>query len=688
MNKRLLPFAILGSILGITLSTNGLADSVTKPQYPTQAKRIILFIWDGLRPDSISLKHTPHLYQLKQKGSEFLDNHSSYPTFTMMNASSFATGDFAGKTGFYGNTLWAPYASGNDASDKPVDFNVPVFTEDYKILQDINDTKDHEPLIFVGTLFQSAHHAGVNTAAVGKSGPVFFQDYQQKDIHSIVLDEKHTFPLAFAKLLQSDHYSIPKLSVNAFPKGALTLSKDNGDPTAFGEVATINSVFHHPDHVTPDPSATDKTPYTNSNRYLMETYLDKVLPTEKPILSVVWLRNPDTTEHNYGVGSPSYYTALHEQDRLLGKLLDKLKALNMLENTDLIIASDHGHSNVSGNLVDFPLRKISRGEIQSIDAKGYSVSGDIRPADLLTRAGFTAFDGMGCLYDPVLSGIKSNKHFAYPIKVDTTGAICGNDITIADSNGHREFKQKKLYSTPSYKIPAKLPNDAIIVAGNGGSTYLYIPRHNPDVIKRVVHFLQSREEFDVVFTDDRYGNIPGAFPMSLVHILNRRGRNPDIIVGSNYNANAVISGIKGTEFNSGGIDRGMHGSFSSRDVHNTLIAFGPDFKTQFKDHLPSGNVDVAPTIAYLLHLPLPNTNGRALLESLKKGLPINSYQLLTVNYKPSTSADKIVYQKATNPDGKDIDGSVSKYSASLHTKQLVLHGQNYTYFDWAKAARY
>ena len=33
-------------------------------------------------------------------------------------------------------------------------------------------------------------------------------------------------------------------------------------------------------------------------------------------------------------------------------------------------------------------------------------------------------------------------------------------------------------------------------------------------------------------------------------------------------------------------------SFSPIDVHNTLVAEGPDFKAGFTDTLPTGNVDV------------------------------------------------------------------------------------------------
>src|SRR5216683_8176030 len=75
-----------------------------------QERKIIIFVWDGLRPDSINPTDTPNLHALREAGVEFTDNHSTYPTFTMMNAASFATGGFPGSTGYSGNTVWQPGA--------------------------------------------------------------------------------------------------------------------------------------------------------------------------------------------------------------------------------------------------------------------------------------------------------------------------------------------------------------------------------------------------------------------------------------------------------------------------------------------------------------------------------------------------------------------------------------------------
>ena len=53
-----------------------------------------------------------------------------------------------------------------------------------------------------------------------------------------------------------------------------------------------------------------------------------------------------------------------------------------------------------------------------------------------------------------------------------------------------------------------------------------------------------------------------------------------------------------------------------------MPAIGPDFKAGFVDDAPTGNIDLAPTLAHLLGLQMPsvgNIRGRVLEESLSGG---------------------------------------------------------------------
>ena len=627
--------------------------------------RVIVFVWDGMRPDSISEGDTPRLAALAKRGTFFADNHASYPTFTMMNAAAFATGSFSGKSGFFGNSLYRPGAPARDSGGEYIDLNEPVFTEDYGVLKQLDANQDQH-LFLVGTLFQAAQKAGLVTVAVGKSGPAFIQD---RKIGSLVLDEKAAFPLSFAKELQAAHIALPANTPFAYRNGAFKLAEDNGDPTFQPRPALLA------DGVTVNPDDRSGAPPAASNRYLMSVFLDYILPQKHPDLSVVWLRNPDSTQHPYGVGSPNYHTALKAQDELLGKLEDKLAELGIDKTTDLIVVSDHAHSNVSGPLDLFPLRKVENGKMGSIDPEhGYSVSGDVRLAHELSMAGIRAYDGGGCAWDPVMSGLTAEGKQLHPDK-DVSGDRCGNS-----------YRGKK-YTSPDYDLLHPfLPREAFVIAVNGGSDYLYQPDHDPERVLMAVRFLQSREEFGAIFVDERYGNVPGTLPLSRVRLENVEGRNPDIVVGYTFDENAVIQGMPGIEFEgtNGHNSHGMHGSFSPRDVHNTLIGSGPDFAAAFTDTLPSGNVDVAPTIAKILGFELPQADGRPLLEALSGRAHVNAsaYSVQPHTLAPAAPATGL---KVQSPLGGDT-GKTS-YSFDLQVKELHQGERSWTYFDWAKAVR-
>ncbi|AND70589.1 hypothetical protein ATSB10_31350 [Dyella thiooxydans] len=632
---------------------------------PAAHHRVIVFVWDGMRPDAISAEDTPNLLALSRRGVFFTDNHSTYPTFTMANASSFATGAFPGPIGFYGNSFWAPGGDGLNAKGKAADFQDPIYTEDYAVLRDL-DRLEHGELLQVPTLLATAHRAGLTTAVIGKSGPAFLQDYKLPDQggDNVLLDENTVLPLRFAKELQRAGYPLPANTIHAYAPSLLQLAEDNGAPTAPGKLATLR------DGVTSDATAGGETTPGPANAWMMQVYLDEVLPKHRPDISVVWLRNPDTTQHQYGVGSPEFHRALQAQDELLGRLEAKLRELGMADDTDLVVVSDHGHSNVAGPADLFPLRTINDGRVGGPDPEwGYSVSGSLRMADDLTRAGFHAYDGQGCIYAPVMSGIRADGSRLHPTRYDDDGSICGKPGP---------------YTTPSYEVPDKLPADAVVIAPNDGTDYYYVPSHDPALVRRLVRFLQSRAVVNTVFVAHRYGALPGTLPAEAVHLGNAK-RGPDVIISYAWDANAVVQGFRGTEVGTVSTERGQHGSFSPIDVHNTLVASGPDFRQAMRDPLPSGNVDLAPTLAAVFGLTLPTAQGRVLHEALSGPLarPVSDYTVAPAAIRPATAATGL---KTVRIDGAPLPAT--RFSFTVKQKVLRFDGRRWTYFDQAAADRH
>jgi arylsulfatase A-like enzyme len=68
--------------------------------------------------------------------------------------------------------------------------------------------------------------------------------------------------------------------------------------------------------------------------------------------------------------------------------------------------------------------------------------------------------------------------------------------------------------------------------------------------------------------------------------------------------------------------QGNHASLSRFDMHNTLIAAGPDFDRGFVERSPSGNADLAPTILAILGIKPPRPmDGRVLTEAAPAARP-------------------------------------------------------------------
>lgn len=697
--------ALIGACFLMALSGLTLAD--------TTPVRTILMVWDGLRPDLIDAGNTPNLFALKKGGVFFEDHHATYPTFTMMNAASLATGAYPARSGFYGNTFWVPPAQrglqGHSATGSSVDYGAPVFTEDYAILDTLNQHYDGR-LLLVKTLFEAASEAGYVTATIGKSGPAYLMGLGQ---HTLFLDENTVQPRAFAAELQASGWPLPVNTVKNYHGGeAVVLSKDNGDPTGRAPYVTFKThAFDPAGQLTlslRDPSdETQGEPADAANAYMMRVFTDFILPKKNPMLSVIWFRTPDNVEHGYGPGAANTRQALHSQDQRLGELMTALQTLGLTKSTNLVIVSDHGHSTVSGPLSVFPLRAIegttapngpvingsTSGEtasrIGAVSGRGYSFSGDVRSADLLSARGFHAFDGYGCAADPQ-TGLFLDGRPLLPLKLDVTGELCGIKNT---------KYQSITASRASFKVPKPedFPQDGVVVAGNGGSDYFYVPSHDLALVKRLVRLFQSRPEYGAIFLDDRYQEdqgapIPGTLPLSVIGLGNheRQGAGqPDIVVSLNWDQSAEVKGMPGIEFGSFGPGQhGMHGSFSPRDVHNVLMASGPSFKTAFVDRLPSANVDVATTLAEVLGLVLPDAAGRVLGEALIIAAD-SSVPTVSASTLRSAAVEGLRMEWVGDLTGETLDPALpqGRYSSTLALKEVRVGQSTYRYLDQAEAHR-
>src|SRR5580658_1308967 len=70
---------------------------------------LILFVPDGLRGRIVTPQTAPAMAEIRDKGVNFRNSHSLFPTFTTANASAMATGHHLGDTGDFSNTIYTGY---------------------------------------------------------------------------------------------------------------------------------------------------------------------------------------------------------------------------------------------------------------------------------------------------------------------------------------------------------------------------------------------------------------------------------------------------------------------------------------------------------------------------------------------------------------------------------------------------
>jgi arylsulfatase A-like enzyme len=258
--------------------------------------------------------------------------------------------------------------------------------------------------------------------------------------------------------------------------------------------------------------------------------IDFLWAKEIPAFSLLWLSEPDDTEHKTAPGDPASLAAMKSSDRDLARVLESLDQHNASSATDIFVVSDHGFSTIS----------------RSIDVP-----------KILREAGFDA-------------------------------------VT--------EFANEPK------------PGQVMIV-GNGGTILFYVIGHDAVITRRLVEFLQQTDFAGVIFTREA---MEGTFPPNKAKIDSERG--PDVEMAFRWSENKNQFGISGM------IDadwqraagKGTHATLSKFDMHNVLIAAGPDFRGGEIDELPSGNIDLAPTILAVLGIRSPAMDGRILSEAMKE----------------------------------------------------------------------
>jgi len=293
----------------------------------------MVFVLDGLRPDSITPEDTPNLHRLRRQGVNYVNSHAAVPTVTRVNSAVIGTGAYPGTNGIVGNSMYVPEVASSPFSTGNAENLIKL------------DSVTGGRMVLVKTLAERLTEAGkkVVTVGSGSSGS------------SLLLNPRA--PRGNAGVM-----------INT---GNVSAERPLAYPAAVGE--EIIARFGSP------PTAAGEPNFNSKVDYGVRVLRDYVLPELRPDVVLNWLTEPDHSQHQHAAGSPQARETIRNDDRQIGLVLDRLSELGLRESTNIFVVSDHGFSlqnfnvNLSSELIGAGLKASASSEDVVVANSGSSL---------------------------------------------------------------------------------------------------------------------------------------------------------------------------------------------------------------------------------------------------------------------------------------------------------------------------
>ncbi|MBA2452820.1 MAG: alkaline phosphatase family protein [Chloroflexia bacterium] len=252
-------------------------------------RRVMIVGADGLRPDLVDPELMPTYARLMAQGTRFAEHHAVYPTHTRVNMSSLTTGCAPGKHGVVANVMRVAGATPDGIID----------TSNYGHLQALEGA-ECGPAILVPSLGEmlDAHDARVAVAATSSPGA------------GILWSRNHPYRMVNTNTAydRADLYSL-RAKLGELPPAGMEHRLER-------------------------------------QRYAARAVTDIFLDDVESRLVVLWMNEPDSSLHYYGLGSPETHDAMRACDDALAHILDGMDRRGIRDQFDIFLISDHGHSTV------------------------------------------------------------------------------------------------------------------------------------------------------------------------------------------------------------------------------------------------------------------------------------------------------------------------------------------------------
>lgn len=463
MNRRRLLAAV--SLLAAAAVLILLLRHAPVPEAPSTRNASLLIVIDGLRPDYVTPELMPNLHALGERGV-FADRHSAaFPSSTRVNSASISTGSYPARHGLMHNTMFVARLS-----------DEPFSTGSARNLRRLAEFSGGR-VLSAPSLAELLDERGLRLFVTGSGG-------------------------SGNSLLQSPETAATGATI--WTAGGFFVPDDARDEAirAVGELVRDNS---------------------RRTVWSFDAYLHKALGDSSPDAVVMWINEPDSAGHRYGVGAPETLRAVANVDEQIGRVVAAHGENGLGDRVNIFVTTDHGFSTNAGR---------------------FSV------ARTLAAAGFGA-------------------------------------------------------------------GDATVV-----SNMVFLKRDDPVLLARVVEALQRDSEVGNVYTrparpGSSEGRVAGTLSTAVIQWDHERAA--DVIASPAWRDDVNAFGFAGAT-SRGGDSAAGHGSDSPFDLNILLVAAGPDLKRGVRSSVPTGNVDLAPTILHLLGVEPPRAmSGRVLHELLRTG---------------------------------------------------------------------
>jgi type I phosphodiesterase/nucleotide pyrophosphatase len=270
-------------------------------------RRVVVAVLDGLRRDLITEAHMPALTRFARRSQVFAAHRSMFPSATRVVSASFATGCTPARHELQGNTL---------------------------------------ALLEEGRLVY--HDAG---------HPDFLQHKRRATGRSL---------------------AVPTLAERLSPHGGMVLFSNVSPGAAYAHDPDGHGhIYHRAGSFGPGRTPLDGAQALKiaqdaaGERAMVTRFIDEVLVARRPPLAIVWMGEPDATQHLKPLGAPDHLAVLRQADANAGRVIEAVDRLrDKGDDVLLVLCSDHGHQTVS-RVIDV------EAELMAAGLKASRDSGDV-----------------------------------------------------------------------------------------------------------------------------------------------------------------------------------------------------------------------------------------------------------------------------------------------------------------------